>query len=523
MLKEKIVSIYTVPIIIGILILCVTLVISYQFSLYQNEIRESSKEKFETTIVNTISRREGRIETIASSIIAFYANSQNVDTNEFNDFVSALLGENQEIVNIFTINNGNVSQSFPIKEYVGKNFDQMFSTYPTEVNGKKTMTVEFPINRDILLIMAIPFDYFIQEGVITSENYKIVLLSPIDDNVKLYQIEKDDDKTNHSVVFSEKESLESISIEHQTTLFGHKIRQNYDLKYIIWDASFSEQIFERVVIIGIGVILSVIIPILLIRSNMLKNQIHEKSKMLEKLNQDLTRIEKSKDEFVTMIVHDLKNPLVPIQSYVEILLMQKFGSLNEQQIQRLQAVKNNVLALHKMIQDLLDANKLELGRLKLDIQPHNLVEITKNEITSLQPEFQKKGIEISLESPDCITCECDESRIKQVLNNILLNSIDFVSDKTGRVKVSLKDYHGVVKILIKDNGIGVPKDKIGSIFVKFYQIRSNQQRKYGGTGLGLAVCRGIIESHNGKIWAESEGDGKGTEIHIEIPVKQSRK
>jgi signal transduction histidine kinase len=385
------------------------------------------------------------------------------------------------------------------------------------------MTVEFPINKEILLILAIPFDYFIQEGVIIGENYKIVLLSPIDDNVKLYEIERNIDKVTHNVVFSEKELLESISVEHQTALFGHKIRQNYDLKYIIWDSSFSEMTFDQVVITGVGAMLSVIIPILLIRSNMLKNQIHEKSKMLEKLNQDLTRIEKSKDEFVTMIVHDLKNPLVPIQSYVDILLMQTLGSLNEQQIKRLQIIKNRILALNKMIQDLLDANKLELGRLKLDIQPHNLADIIKNEIAGLQPEFQKKGIETSLESPDNITCECDESRIRQVLNNILLNSIDFVSEGTGRIRVLLEEDQEVVKILIKDNGIGVPKDKIDSIFVKFYQIQPSQQRKYGGTGLGLAVCRGIIESHNGKIWAESEGDGKGIEIHIEIPKKQFEK
>jgi signal transduction histidine kinase len=522
-LNGKLASTYLVPITVGVLILCVTLVISYQFSQYQNEIIESNKEKFETTIENTISRREGRIETIASSITAFYANSQSVDPNEFDNFVRAILGENQEIVNIFTLSNGSITQSFPLKEHIGKNFDQTFSTYPNVINGKKVMTVEFPVNSEILLIIAVPFDYFVQEGVIISENYKIMLLSPIDDNVRLYQTERINDKVNHDVTFSEQELFESISFEHQTTLFGHKIRQNYDLKYTIWDASFSEQIFERVMIIGVGAVLSVIIPVLLIRSNLLKNQIHEKSKMLEKLNQDLIRIEKSKDEFVTMIVHDLKNPLVPIQSYVEILLMQTFGSLNEQQIQRLQSIRNNVLALHKMIQDLLDANKLELGRLKLDIQNHNLVEIIKSEITSLEIEFQKKGVETSLESPASIMCECDESRIKQVINNILLNSVDFVSEKVGRIKISLKEDHGTIKITIKDNGIGVPKDKIDNIFVKFYQIQPSQQRKYGGTGLGLAVCRGIIESHNGKIWAESEGGGKGTEIHIEIPVKQSRK
>ncbi len=520
MLKGKTSSTYLIPVIIGILILCSTLVISYQFLQYKNEIRESNKEKFESLIENTISRREGRIETIASSVVAFYANSQLVEPDEFNNFISAVLGENQEIVNIFTLSGNTVTQSFPIKEYNGKDFENTFSTYPTIINGKKVMAVEFPVNKEILLIIAIPFDYFIQEGIITSENYKIVLLSPIDNNVRLYQIGKINGEITHEVEFSEHELLDSISIEHQTALFGHKIKQNYNLKYTVWDAGFGEQIFEQVAITSVGVILSILIPILLIRSNLLKAQLQEKSDMLEKMNEDLNKIEKSKDEFVTMIVHDLKNPLVPIQSLVEILLTQVFGSLNEQQVKRLQSIKNNVHLLHKMIQDLLDANKLELGRLKLDIHPHNLTEIIKNEIAGLSPEFQKKEISVTLKSPNEIICECDESRIKQVLNNVLLNAVDFVSEKTGKIEISLKSDQNIAKLLIKDNGVGIPKDKLENIFVKFYQIQPNQQRKYGGTGLGLAVCKGIIENHHGRIWVESQGESKGTEVHVEIPTRQ---
>ncbi|WP_268541085.1 sensor histidine kinase [Candidatus Nitrosotenuis cloacae] len=516
----KISSTYVIPGFVGILILCGTFVIFYQFLQYQNEIRESNKEKFTGIIENTISRREGRIETIASSIVALYANSNEVEKAEFDNFVEMILGSNQEIYNVFTLSNNTITQSFPIKEYVGKDFDVTFPTYPTQIAGKNAMTVEFDINDELLLIIAVPFDYFVQEGVVTSNNYKIVLLSPIDDNVKLYSIEKSSDGIKYDTIFSEEELRDSITIEHQTSLFGHKIKQNYDLKYIIWDSSFGRQAAEQAVIVGVGTSLSIIIPILLIRSNLLRNQLREKSEILQKLNQELVNVEKSKDEFVTMIVHDLKNPLVPIQAYAEILLMQSLGSLNEKQIQRLQSIRNNALVLQKMIRDLLDANKLGLGKLRLDIQVHSLGEIIKNEISGLDLEFQKKGITTTFEVSEDVSCECDRSRIGQVINNILLNAIDFVNENTGKIEVSLKKDARIATILVKDNGVGIAKDKIDSVFVKFYQIQPNKQRKYGGTGLGLSVCKGIIENHNGRIWAESEGEGMGTEIHIEIPLKQ---
>lgn len=511
---------YITPILIGALILVGSVTIFFQLSAYQNEIRESNKDKFAQIIENVMSRREGRIETIASSIIAFYTNSQKVETEEFDNFSEIILGKNFEILNVFTLVNNTITQSFPIKEYIGNDFDELFSTYPTEIKGTKAMTVEFQIDEDNLLIVAVPFDYFIQENTHVANNYKLVLLSPIDNDVRLYEIEKINGNIGYDVEFTEEELRDSITIEHQTTLFGHKIKQNYDLKYIIWDATFAEQPLEQISILIAGVILSVVIPTLLIRASLLKNQLQDKSKKLEELNGELIQVEKSKDEFVTMIVHDLKNPLVPIQAYTEMLLSEAFGALNEKQIARIQSIKNNADLLQKMIRDLLDANKLELGKLSLDIKPNNLAQIIRAEISNLESEFQNKEIAISFEPTADVLCECDKSRIGQVINNMLLNALDFVPQNTGKIEISLNADQKTAKISIKDNGVGIPKDKLDNLFVKFYQIRPNQNRKYGGTGLGLAVCKGIVEGHKGKIWAYSEGEGHGTEFNIEIPLAQ---
>ncbi|WP_100181897.1 sensor histidine kinase [Candidatus Nitrosotenuis aquarius] len=519
---KKAYSTYAVPILVGALILLGSLIVSYQLSQYQNEIKKSNKEKFTNIIENTISRREGRINTIASSVIAFYANSEKVEPIEFDRFVGEILGKNQEIINVFTLSNNTITQSFPIKEYVGRDFDEAFPTYPTVVAAKKAMTVEFPVNDQITLILAVPFDYFVQEGVIASDSYKLVLLSPIDDNVELYKLAKSGGITSNNVEFTEQELRNSVTVEHQTTLFGHKIQENYDLKYFIWDISFNDDLTNQIIISGMGMALSILIPILLIRSNLLKIQLQEKSTKLESLNEELIQVEKSKDEFVTMIVHDLKNPLVPIHAYTDMLLEQTLGSLNEKQIQRLQSIKNSASSLQKLIQDLLDANKLELGMLKLNLQDNDLAQIIQDQIHHLDSEFQKKGIAVSFK-PKPVSCQCDGSRIGQVLNNILINSIDFVDENSGKIVISLDSDQKTAKITIQDNGIGIAKDKIGNLFVKFYQINPNQQRKYGGTGLGLAVCKGIMESHGGKIWAESDGEGKGTKFHMEIPLRQPEK
>lgn len=381
------------------------------------------------------------------------------------------------------------------------------------------MTAIFPISDDFSLIIAVPFDYFIQSDSILSKNYKLVLLSPISNDLKLYEIDSTQDPKS-SVVFSEEELRNTITVERTTSLFGYKLQDHYDLRYIIWDESFVSNPIESIIILIVGLAVSGIIPVILVRTNLLKNRLDQQSHDLQKTNEHLLQVEKSKDEFVTLVVHDLKNPLIPILAYVDILLSEKLGSLNQVQSDRLRLLKTNILTMQKMIQDLLDANKLELGKLKLDFQPNNLTEIIRSCIAKLETEFSKKGITISSQIQDGILCECDRIRIDQVLTNLLFNAINFVPANTGKITVTLSSDDKAASLVVRDNGLGIPKDKQNSLFVKFYQISSTQERKYGGSGLGLSVCKGIIDGHNGKIWAESMGENTGSEFHVVLPLKQ---
>ena len=186
-------------------------------------------------------------------------------------------------------------------------------------------------------------------------------------------------------------------------------------------------------------------------------------------------------------------------------------------------IKSNAVYLQNLIQDLLDSQKAELGKLRLNLSENNLSEIIQNSISKLMPEFDIKEITIETSIANNVQCVCDKTRIEQVLSNLLFNSLDFVSEKIGKISISLESNNHTAKITIKDNGMGIQKDQLDKLFVKFYQIQHNMTRKYGGTGLGLAVSNDIIVLHGGKIWVESEGLGMGSTFFIELPLKDRDK
>lgn len=242
------------------------------------------------------------------------------------------------------------------------------------------------------------------------------------------------------------------------------------------------------------------------------------------INLHLNRVKKmdqAKDEFLAMVTHELKTPLVPIKGYADILLSENLGPLNDMQKNRLQVIKSSSNSLLKLVSDLLDVQKIDLGRLKLDMQMHNLTQIIQNTANKIKPAADSKGITITLDLQPDVLCICDNVRIEQVLVNLLLNSIDFSPPQTGKVLVKLSVKNNRIYIVVKDNGIGIIKESLAKIFVKFYQIDTSVTREHGGTGLGLSVCKGIVEANAGKIWAESEGKNNGAEIHLMLPLIQS--
>jgi len=238
---------------------------------------------------------------------------------------------------------------------------------------------------------------------------------------------------------------------------------------------------------------------------------------LKEQAEKLREVDVAKEEFTSMITHELKTPLVPIQGYCELLLDGTLGELTQEQKEKIQIVYESSLSLLQLIQDVLDVHKLELGKMNLSIRDVTAKELIDRSIKRFKPVVETKNIELVDGTEPEIIVRCDPERILQVINNLVSNAVKFVSDQNGRIKVSARRENGSVVFVVEDNGIGIPKEKQQNLFKKFYQVDASLRRNTGGTGLGLAICKGLVEAHNGKIWMDSD-EGRGTKFYFSIPI-----
>ncbi|MGI0021723.1 MAG: sensor histidine kinase, partial [Nitrososphaeraceae archaeon] len=239
----------------------------------------------------------------------------------------------------------------------------------------------------------------------------------------------------------------------------------------------------------------------------------------EQLNK-LKEVGKTKDEFSSMITHELKTPLVPILGYCKMLKTSLLGKLNEEEAAAIEVIERNAKGLERLIDDVMDVRKLDLDKMKFRFENLPLSEFFDNLDSSYKKILKDRGIEfvIKLSIKDSII-HTDKSRLRQVFNNLISNSMKFVSENNGLIEVGgYKEKDGLI-LYVKDNGIGIPKEKQSELFKKFYQVDTSEQRKAGGTGLGLAICKGIMERLGGTIWVESYGK-TGTTFYLKLPLKE---
>lgn len=251
----------------------------------------------------------------------------------------------------------------------------------------------------------------------------------------------------------------------------------------------------------------------------IRSENEKKERELIKQYLKIKKLSSQKDEFLSMITHELKTPLVPIKGYTDLLLTEKFGILNEKQKQTLSIITSNIDFLHSLISDLLDAQKIESGNFKLNKDLHDLKEIISEIVYELKPFAENSSVDIHNNLEPNIYCFCDKIRLKQVITNLITNSVKFKHEQRGKIHVMLSRKGRDAQIIIKDNGIGIRQEKLEKIFGKFYQVDTSLRREYMGVGLGLSICKGIIEAHGGKIFAKSEGPGKGAEMFVLLPIK----
>ena len=227
----------------------------------------------------------------------------------------------------------------------------------------------------------------------------------------------------------------------------------------------------------------------------------------------LKQMDRMKNEFVHTISHDLRSPLTSVLGYTE--LIQRVGSLNEQQSQFLDRIRSSVGSITALVNDLLDLNRLEAGfdtrRELVDFE-----NILKFALDTLDAQIKMNELELQLDigkkTPEV---RGNPIRLRQLLDNLLSNAVKY-SPKGGKISVSLQAEDSQVILCIADQGAGIPQSEQARIFEKFYRA-SNVPDEVGGSGLGLAIVKSIVEAHQGRIWVESAA-GKGSTFFVVLPA-----
>ncbi len=216
-----------------------------------------------------------------------------------------------------------------------------------------------------------------------------------------------------------------------------------------------------------------------------------------------------KSEFLANMSHELRTPLTAIIGFSDLLNIQHFGELNNKQLEFVGHISKSGKHLLNVINDVLDLSKIESGKMDLECEYFPVSKLIDEVQKSLYPLAVRKGIEVSISNnnkePEIFA---DKLKLKQIMYNLLNNAIKFTPDN-GLISVVVKRAGNTIEVSVSDTGIGIPVHMREEIFDPFVQVDASSKRKYGGTGLGLALTKRFVEMHNGKIWVESE-EGKGS-------------
>jgi PAS domain S-box-containing protein len=248
--------------------------------------------------------------------------------------------------------------------------------------------------------------------------------------------------------------------------------------------------------------------------------LRESTRKIEAQNVQLQKLDKIKTDFLNITSHELRTPMSAIKGYIQMILKQNLGTITNEQKKALDVILRNTNRLDRLIQDILDISRLESGTMKFVIGKTAVKQMIKEIVDTMQASASLKGIRINTEVGESIPeLKIDKDRITQVVVNILNNAIKF-SPESSIINVQVKKQDDNVLFEVQDYGRGVPKEYHQKIFQTFYQVDSNTDTKFGGAGLGLAICYGIIIAHGGRIWVESTGKpGEGSTFKFVLPIE----
>ena len=228
------------------------------------------------------------------------------------------------------------------------------------------------------------------------------------------------------------------------------------------------------------------------------------------------QLDQMKSDFVNMVAHELRSPLVSIRQINSVLLEGLAGPLEEKQQDFVDRGVKKIDALLELINDLLDVAKIEAGQYVQRQVPTDIGKIIEETVSLMEARAQEQGITLTYSCQGLKPVQADPKNMEEIFNNLVSNAINY-SPEGGRVTVTAQSLGEYMEIKVQDTGVGIPSEELPKIFDKFYRVKNPKTRQVIGTGLGLAIVKGVVEAHHGTIDVESIED-KGTTFRILLPV-----
>jgi len=242
---------------------------------------------------------------------------------------------------------------------------------------------------------------------------------------------------------------------------------------------------------------------------------HQRDLQLQAANTQLSAADLRKDEFLATLSHELRNPLAPMRSALDVLKI-KHG--NDEDARVIGAFDRQLRHLTRLVDDLMEVSRITQNRMQLRRAPVDMAALTRGAVHDMAPVMTAARHALRLTLPETpLTVDGDATRLAQVVINLLGNAAKYTPDG-GLIAVELAGSNGHAELRVRDNGIGIPAGALGTIFELFTQLEPGRERACGGLGIGLALARGIVELHGGEILVESDGPGRGSEFTLRLPL-----
>ena len=255
-------------------------------------------------------------------------------------------------------------------------------------------------------------------------------------------------------------------------------------------------------------------------SDHLEELVKQRTAELETANSQLLQLNRIKSDFVSVVSHELRTPLTSIKSFAEILKDDVETLDINTQRRFLSIINDESDRLGRLINDLLDLQKMDAGKTAWKDRPINLAEVLRKSVELFTPLYRGKGLllELNLERDDSLIV-LDVDRIRQLIANLLSNALKFT--ERGSVVVAMITTAAEITVSVTDSGIGIPPDEIDKVFEGFHQVDSSETREIGGSGLGLTICKEIVEHYGGHIGVVSRL-GEGSCVSFVLPLIKPR-